>query len=207
MAGSISEVNIKRYKKLKEVGKKIVRQAEKRIKGVKVRDKILSYYEDHTSAIVKGKAGKPCEFGTKLSLSMSANGYITAHKLYNSNIADILTLKEMVSKHSKTFGKDFLGAAADRAYYDEDLIKVLEKKHKISLAIPHKKNRDIKMETDMQNLYDRRAAIEAKISDKSYYKGYNGDRMWAALGVMALNIRKLIRDISKNPELILRFAG
>ena len=43
--------------------------------------------------------------------------------------------------------------------------------------------------------------------NKSYYKGYDGDKMWAALGVMELNMRKLIRDISKNPELILRFAG
>ena len=50
---------------------------------------------------------------------MSANGYITAHKLYDHNIADISTLKEAVDKHSKTFGKQFLGAAADRAYYDE----------------------------------------------------------------------------------------
>ncbi|MHB8278955.1 MAG: hypothetical protein ACYDIA_15070 [Candidatus Humimicrobiaceae bacterium] len=33
MTGSISEVNIKRYKKLKEVGRKIVRQAENRVKG------------------------------------------------------------------------------------------------------------------------------------------------------------------------------
>ena len=68
MAGSISEVNIKRYKKLKEVGRKIVRQAEKRVKGVKVRGRILSYHEDHTSALPKGKVGKPCEFGTRLSL-------------------------------------------------------------------------------------------------------------------------------------------
>ena len=43
--------------------------------------------------------------------------------------------------------------------------------------------------------------------NKSYYKGFDGDRMWAALGVMALNVRKLIRDINKSPELMLRFAG
>ena len=134
MAGSISEVNIKRYKKLKEVGRKIVRQAEKRVKGIKVRGRILSYHEDHASAIVKGKVGKPCEFGTKLALSMSANGYITGHKLYDSNIADILTLKKAVDKHSKTFGDTFIGAAADRAYYDEDFNTTLEKKHKIALA-------------------------------------------------------------------------
>jgi len=215
MAGSISEVNIKRYKKLKEVGRKIVRQAEKRVKGIKVRGRILSYHEDHTSALPKGKVGKPCEFGTKLSLSMSANGYITDHKLYDSNIADILTLKKVVDKHSKTFGDTFIGAAADRAYYDEGFNTTLEKKHKIALAIPHKKNRSAVMGKSKDELYNKRAAIEAKISEskrmyglnKSYYKGYDGDKMWAALGVMALNIRKLLRDINKNPELILRFAG
>lgn len=43
--------------------------------------------------------------------------------------------------------------------------------------------------------------------NKSYYKGYDGDKMWTALSVMVLNMRKLIRDIDKNPKLILRFAG
>jgi len=43
--------------------------------------------------------------------------------------------------------------------------------------------------------------------DKSYYKGFDADKMWACLGVMPLNIRKLIRDISKKPELMLMFAG
>jgi len=28
-----------------------------------------------------------------------------------------------------------------------------------------------------------------------------------ALGIMALNIRKLLRDIAKSPDMILRFAG
>ena len=61
------------------------------------------------------------------------------------------------------------------------------------------------MGKDRQDLYNKRSAIEAKISEgkrtcglnKSYYKGFEGDRMWAALGIMALNIRKLLRDILK----------
>ena len=211
----VSKENIKRYKKLKKVGAKIIRQTLKRLSGLKVNNKIVSYYEDHAQSLPKGKLNKPCEFGVKLSLSMSSNGYITDHKLYDYNIADIKTLKEAVNIHSKTFGKDFKGAAADRSYYDEDLNTALEKKHKIVLAIPHKKNRSNKMGKDKDELYDKRAAIEAKISegkrmcglDKSYYRGYEGDRIWASLSVMALNIRKLIRDINKSPELILRFAG
>jgi len=101
MAESISEVNIKRYIKLKEIGRKIVRQAENRVKGIKMRERILSYHADHTSALPKGKVGNLCEFETKLSLSMGANGYLTNHKLYDSNIADILTLKEVLNKHHK----------------------------------------------------------------------------------------------------------
>ena len=53
MAGSISEVNIKRYIKLKEVGIKIVRQADSSIKELKVRDRIVSYHETHTKALPK----------------------------------------------------------------------------------------------------------------------------------------------------------
>ena len=109
----------------------------------------------------------------------------------------------------------YLGDPEANSYKYEDLISVLEKKHKIALAIPHKKNRSAKMGKDREELHNKRSAIEAKISEgkrmyglnKSYYKGYEGDKMWAALGIMALNIRKLLRDISKSPDMILRFAG
>jgi len=99
----VSKENIKRYKKLKKVGAKIIRQTLKRLSGLKVNNKIVSYYEDHAQSLPKGKLNKPCEFGAKLSLSMSSNGYITHHKLYDYNIADIKTLKEAVNIHSKNF--------------------------------------------------------------------------------------------------------
>ena len=70
-------------------------------------------------------------------------------------------------------------------------------------------------EKKRMNYINKRAAIEAKISEgkrmyglnKSYYNGYDGDKMWTCLSIMALNMKKLLRDIAKNPELILRFAG
>jgi len=63
-------------------------------------------------------------------------------------------------------------------------------------------------------LYNRRSAIEAKISegkrmcgrDKSFYQGFEGDKIWVSLSVMALNIRILLRDINKSPELIYKFG-
>ncbi len=67
----------------------------------------------------KGKIGKPCEFGSKLSLSMAANGYITRQGLYSENVADILTLEDAVSEHKSKFGNYFKAAAADRPFYEK----------------------------------------------------------------------------------------
>jgi hypothetical protein len=65
-----------------------------------------------------------------------------------------------------------------------------------------------------QKIYKKKSAIEAKISEgkrtcglnKSYYRGFDGDNMWAGLSIMALNIRKILRDMVPKPDLILRFA-
>ncbi len=40
---------------------------------------------------------------------------------------------------------------------------------------------------------------------KSYYSVFDGDRMWAALAIMATNMRRLLRDIDRNPKLMLKF--
>jgi len=42
--------------------------------------------------------------------------------------------------------------------------------------------------------------------NRSLYNGFEGDMIWATLSVMALNIRKLLRDINRSPELIYRFG-
>jgi transposase, IS5 family len=213
-ATELTETNIKRYQDLKEIGSKIIAQTAARLEGLKIGSRILSYHEPHTRALPKGKIGKPCEFGSKLSLSMAANGYISSHALHPENVADISTLENVISAHKSKFGNYFEAAAADRAYYDEELIAKLEQEHKIILAIPHKKRRDRLLEDSRQDLYDKRAAIEAKISEakrmyglsKSYYSGFDGDRMWAALAIMATNMRKLLRDIDGNPKLMHKFS-
>ena len=59
------------YEKLNDIGGKIVGQIEKKLKGEKVDDRILSYYETEARAIPKGKVHKPCEFGVKLRMDMN----------------------------------------------------------------------------------------------------------------------------------------
>jgi hypothetical protein len=120
----------------------------------------------------------------------------------------------VLKKHSQIFGKKFKAASADRAYYDKDLIEDLERQHNIILAIPHKKRKDLPVCVKKDRLYKKRSAIEAKISEgkrmtglaKSYYKRFSGDRMWTSLSVLALNIRQLLKDMDKKPEIVYEFG-
>jgi len=214
MADAVFSVTATRLKKLKSTGNKIISQVESKLAGKLVPRRILSYHEEATVSLPKSRPGKPCAFGAKLSLSVSRNGYITDHSLYDRNIADIDTLESAVENHFNTFGKKFKAASADRAYYDKDLIEKLEKKYKVELAIPHKKRREVLMSTNKELLYKKRAAIEAKISEgkrmtglgKSYYKGFTGDRIWVVLSILALNLRQLLKDMDRKPELIYEFG-
>ena len=214
MADAVFSVTVKRFRKLKSTGTRIISQIESKLGGKPVSKRILSYHEEASVSLPKSRPGKHCAFGAKLALSLSRNGYIKDHSLYDRNIADIDTLEHTLENHSNTFGKKFKAASADRAYYDKDLIDELEQKYKVELAIPHKKRREMPLSANKELLYRKRAAIEAEISEgkrmtgpgKSYYKGFTGDRIWASLSVLALNLRQLLKDMNRKPELIYEFG-
>jgi len=209
----ISKVTKERFHKLASTGAAIISQIEQKLSGRPVGKRILSYHEEDAAALPKSKPGSPCAFGAKLSLSVTSNGYITDHSLYNSNIADVDTLKDVVKKNKGTFGKKFKGLSADRSYYDRNLIEELEGRYSITLAIPHKKRKE-PLKGKRKKLYDKRSAVEAKISEgkrmsglaKSYYRGFTGDKMWTSLSILALNLRQLLKDFKQKPELIYRFG-
>jgi hypothetical protein len=204
---------IERYSKVKDVGRKIIGQTKLHLDGEKVQDRIVNYYEDHARALPKGKVGKPVEFGDKLRIDMSGNGYITNYKLYTGNPSEATMLEDSIEQHKEVFKEKFRAAGFDRAFYDESKIDELEKEYEVILAIPHKKDRLKPMGKRKEKIYNRRSAIEAKISEgkrmcglnKSLYKGFEGDLIWTSLSIFAMNIRQIIRDISKKPGLIIRF--
>lgn len=205
----------KEMETLTTVGEKIIRQVEDRLHGGKPDDKIVSYSEPHARALPKGKIHKECEFGSKLRLDISENGYVTNHKVYKGNPNDSTMLEESVKEHAKTFKNNFSELTADRGFADQETEIKLEKKYGIKAIIPGKKESSSTLTKSEKSIYDKRAAVEAKISegkrcvglDKCRYKGFEGDEICATLGAFALNARKLIRDIREHPKLILKFEN
>jgi transposase, IS5 family len=205
---------LERFEKLSTIGTGIVEQTKKNLAGEKIKVRIVSYYEDHTRSLPKGKVGRPIEFGDKLRVDMSGNGYITNWKLYQGNPSDVTMLKDAIEKHKSVFKEKFHSAGFDRGFYDEGKIEEYENEYNVLLAIPHKKDRRKKMSRQKERIYNKRAAIEAKISEgkrmcglnKSLYKGFEGDQIWASMSILGLNIRKVLREISVNPKLMKKFA-
>jgi IS5 family transposase len=199
--------------KVLTIGQKIIDQTKTKIKGKAVKNKIVSFYEDHASALPKGKIHKTCEFGSKLEINMSGNGYITSHKLHKGNPADVGMLSDAINRHYEKFPEEFKECTADRGFYDSELIDNIEDVYKIDVAIPHKKRTEKVFTKKKKKLYNKRAAIEAKISEgkrcyglnKSYFKGHDGDIIWETLSIFSLNINKLLRDIKEKPKLMLCF--
>jgi IS5 family transposase len=198
--GEVKECLQARYEKLATTGAKIIEQLKVILSGGKVEDRIVSYYEDHARPMPKGKA-RGTEFGIKLRLDMNGEGFVTNYDTYLGNVGDVTTLEKAVVDHKKMFGREFQECTADRGFYDSALMMKLEKENKIRLVIPHKNDRSQVLKGKDKKLYDKRSAIEAKISEgkrcvrlgRSLYKGYHGDKIWTALSVLGLNLRKLMR--------------
>jgi transposase, IS5 family len=202
-----------RFQKLSNVGQRIIEQTKLNISDEKIDDRIVSYYEDHARSLPKGKIGKPLEFGCKFRIDMSRNGYVTNCKLYKGNPSDALMLEESINAHHEKFKQTFKAAAFDRGFYDEQKITECEDIYNIKLAIPHKKDRTRKLGRHKEKIYNKRSAIEAKISEgkrmyglgKSQYRGFEGDEIWSIMCVMSLNMKKLLRDIEIKPSILNKF--
>ena len=83
----------------------------------------------------------------------------------------------------------------------------------MGIAIPNMRRRE-KMGKDIEILYCKRSAIEAKISKgnrmtgmgKSYYREFSGDRVGAGLFVIALKLLQLLNDMDRKPKIIYQFV-
>ncbi len=87
---------LEEWERLKPLLEKALEQAKLRVlKGKKIarEDKLLSLWEEHSQVIVRGKAGKPCEFGHKVTFWESEEGMMLCGDIYkegNPNESQVL---------------------------------------------------------------------------------------------------------------------
>jgi IS5 family transposase len=86
---------------------RIVDQADRRVlKGETVQpdEKLYSLFEEHAELIVRGKAGKPIEFGHKILVAQTGEKFIHHHAVMEKKIENKELLKPAVKVHKKLSG-------------------------------------------------------------------------------------------------------
>jgi IS5 family transposase len=100
---------------------RIIDQAHKRvILGEKVPpdEKLYSLFEEHTELIVRGKAGKPIEFGHKILIAQTGEKYIHHYQVMERQISDKDLLIPAIESHKALFGDYPDVLSTDKGFYE-----------------------------------------------------------------------------------------
>jgi IS5 family transposase len=122
------EAIAERVASLQQVGAQVLSQARRRVlKGESVpnHEKIFSIFESHTELLKRGKAGKPIEFGHMIQIQQVDEKFITDYAVYERKPAEPTLLDGALASHRELFGEDPSRLAADKGYYDGDIVEKL----------------------------------------------------------------------------------
>ena len=172
-------------------------------------NKIYSLHEPQVACIAKGKAGKPFEFGSKVSVAMSKDrSMILGIVNYAGNPNDSKTLEDTLKKVEQLTGVKVEKAIVDRGY------KVRSQINGTEIIKPKSLNGDATsyQKAKMRNYFRRRAAIEPSIGHlknnfglkRNFLKGIQGDINNAVLAGAAYNFKRWLNQKLKDIFVLIR---
>jgi IS5 family transposase len=157
------------------------------------KNKVYSVHEPEVECIAKGKAGKPYEFGNKVSVAVtSRGGWLVGAKSFTGNPYDGHTLAEQMKQVRSMIGDRVGEAHVDMGYrghdYEGQATVHVDKRSRGRTARP------------LWRWMKRRAAIEPSIGhlknehrlERNRLRGTCGDAINAVLAAAAMNFHKLL---------------
>ena len=134
--GFIDAPELEQYEPLVE---RIIDQAERRIfdgEIVPADEKLYSLFEEHTELLIRGKAGKPVEFGHMVLVSQTREKFISHYRTMPKREPDQDLLPETLDAHRALFGHDPQLLATDKGFYEsaKQLAALEEKIETVSIC-------------------------------------------------------------------------
>ncbi len=102
------------------LGEQVIDQARRRIiekEQVPNKEKIFSIFEPHTELLIRGKAGKPIEFGHMIQIGQVDGKFITEYEVFETKPVEYELIQPALEHHKKLFGNYPDTVAADKGYY------------------------------------------------------------------------------------------
>jgi IS5 family transposase len=162
------------------------------------KNKVYSVHEPEVECIAKGKAGKPYEFGNKVSVAVSSRGgWFVGAKSFTGNPYDGHTLAEQMKQVDQLIGNTVREVHVDMGYRGHDYVG-----HATIHVDKRQRGRTPKA---LWKRMKRRAAVEPSIGhlknehrlERNRLKGVAGDAINAILSAAAMNFQKLLRTCER----------
>ncbi len=188
----------------------VMKQAHQRvIEGQQVPNdpKLFSIFEPHTELLIRGKAGKPIEFGHMIQIQQVAEKFITNYDVFPHKPVEHELVEPAIERHRELFGAYPKELTTDKGYYGgrEQLAALREK---IGLVAINKKGKRSKEEKQRESdPYFRhaqrfRAGIEGTISylkrvlglARCYVKGWTHYAATVGATIFVHNLLILTRE-------------
>jgi IS5 family transposase len=179
---------------------RVVAQTTTRLGGERViPDRLVSLSDTDARPIRRGKPQKMTEFGYKVSVADTPEGFVVAH-VYKGNPSDDQTLETAVAA-AQAVGMKIRSVAADRGYGDIVGDRALAARGITDKVIPRKGRADpIERTRNWRRRYRWRAGSEGRISclkreyglRRTRLKGRPGAGIWVGFGVLAHNLDRMV---------------
>ncbi len=189
--------------------KKIIDQAHKRIvleEDVPSDEKLYSLFEAHTELIIRGKAGKPIEFGHKILVSQTGEKFIHHYMVMGKQVSDKDLLKPAVEAHKQLFDHYPRVLSTDKGFYEnmEQITSLEEIIPVVSIAKKGRRTQEEYQRETTEEFIDGqrfRAGSEGSISvlkrafklNKCLFKGFKSFAASVGLSVLCHNLVLLTR--------------
>ena len=103
------------------LGNRVLDQARRRIidqETVPNEEKIFSIFEPHTELLIRGKAGKPVEFGHMIQIQQVEAKFITDYNVFDAKPVEPQLVEPAIESHRELFGQYPSQFSADKGYYE-----------------------------------------------------------------------------------------
>jgi IS5 family transposase len=201
-----ARVEINRLEQLAARTRKIAEQCQQRLDGTTPdgATRVVSLHDPDARPIVKGRLGRPVEFGYKAQLVDNEDGVIVDHNVEAGNPPDAPQLVPAIARVKQRSGKAPRAVTADRGYGDRGIDDDLRSLGVRYPAIPIKgkpnaARRQIEQRRAFKKLVRWRTGSEGRINsakrdfglNRTRYTGLDGARTWCGHGVFNHNLIKI----------------
>jgi IS5 family transposase len=185
---------------------KVIDQADRRVfknEKVPASEKIVSFFEEHTDIIVKGR--RETEYGHKVFLSGGRSNIILGCLIERGNPADSDRYRQLLGQHRQWYGKMPRQVTADGGFASKDNL-AFARENGIKDAVFARKRGLSVLEMAKSNwvykkLRNFRAGIEAGISvikrafglDRCTWSGWEGFKRYVLSSIVSYNLLVLAR--------------